>query len=300
MNRSFHSFKPLAFRLICVSAARRRATAAILAVLAGIVPLCAQSLSNPARSHVTPPNYVPTAQSLPDGGLVWDATTKTLDAVSGQDFARFEFSFANVTATAVTIQNVHPSCGCTTAELPPVPWTIPAGSTGRIKVKVNLAGKFGTVFKSVTVTTDKGRGTLALRINIANPTNPANTQTMTQAQRDAGVAIAKVDRQAVFKNDCASCHLKNVQGNYGPPLYEAACGICHEANPRATMVPDLHNLPVPTNLDFWRTWIASGKPGTLMPAFASSQGGPLNDAQITSLATYLNSAIPSHAPLTAK
>jgi hypothetical protein len=65
------------------------------------------------------------------------------------------------------------------------------------------------------------------------------------------------------------------------------------------MVPDLHNLPMTTSEEFWRTWITSGKAGTLMPAFATSQGGPLTDAQIASLAAYLNYMIPPHAPLPA-
>jgi hypothetical protein len=60
----------------------------------------------------------------------------------------------------------------------------------------------------------------------------------------------------------------------------------------------LHHLKVPTNEEFWRTWITYGKPGSLMPAFATSQGGPLTDMQIASLAAFLNATIPSHvAPL---
>jgi len=57
------------------------------------------------------------------------------------------------------------------------------------------------------------------------------------------------------------------------------------------MVPDLHDLKVPTNREFWQTWITFGKPGTLMPAFAATQGGVFNDTQIISLANYLNSAM---------
>jgi hypothetical protein len=60
------------------------------------------------------------------------------------------------------------------------------------------------------------------------------------------------------------------------------------------MVPASHNLKVPTNEDFWRTWITIGKPGSLMAAFSTAQGGPLTDIQIASLAAYLNSTIPSH------
>ena len=119
---------------------------------------------------------------------------------------------------------------------------------------------------------------------------------MSEAERARGVAAAKIDRQAVFKGDCVSCHAKNVEGKYAQQLFTAICSVCHEANPRATMVPDLHNLQVTTSEEFWRTWITAGKAGTLMPAFATSQGGPLSDMQIASLAAYLNAAIPPHAP----
>jgi len=197
----------------------------------------------------------------------------------------------SISTTPVTILDVHPSCGCTTVELPPRPWLIPSGSNGLIKISVNLAGKMGTVFKSVNVATDKGKKDLMLRINIQAAPPP---RAMTEAERAAGIAAAKVDRQAVFKGDCATCHLKNVQGKYGQPLFDSLCAICHEATPRASMVPDLHNLKDPTSEEFWRTWITSGKAGTLMPAFATSQGGPLNDLQIASLAAYLNAIMPPH------
>jgi mono/diheme cytochrome c family protein len=198
-----------------------------------------------------------------------------------------------IRAIPVAVLSVHPSCGCTTAELPPVPWLIPPGSNGTIKLSVNLAGKSGTLFKTVNFTTEKGKKDLLLRINIAPP--PPMPE-MTEAQRAAGIAAAKIDRQAIFKGDCASCHLPKVEGKYGQQLFDAICAICHQAKDRATMVPDLANLQVPTSEEFWRAWITSGKAGSLMPAFAAFQGGPLNDLQIASLATYLNAIHPSKAP----
>jgi mono/diheme cytochrome c family protein len=84
-------------------------------------------------------------------------------------------------------------------------------------------------------------------------------------------------------------------GKLGKDLYDKACGICHDAEHRATMVPNLHALNHDTNLDFWKTWASQGKLGSLMPAFAAAEGGPLDDAQIKSLAQYLASTIPAHA-----
>jgi cytochrome c5 len=199
----------------------------------------------------------------------------------------------SITPIPVTISEVKPGCSCTTAEVPPVPWTIPGGSNGQFKVSVNLAGKSGTLFKVVRVSTDLGFKILNLQINIQPP--PPMSE-MTQTQRDAGIATAKVDRQAVFKGDCATCHVKPGEGKYGQELYNAVCTVCHATERRATMVPDLHALKVYTNDDFWRTWIAHGKPGSLMPAFSTAEGGPLSDMQIASLAVYLDHAMPPLVP----
>jgi mono/diheme cytochrome c family protein len=271
------------------------AAVSALVFAAGLFTAAAQPSNAVASAPVFAPDYSHASEPLPDGVIDWDGLIKATDATNGQDFARFTFSFTNAFTNQITILNVHPSCGCTTAELPPVPWTIPAGSNGLMKISVNLQGKAGTLFKSVNVTTDRGYKNLMLRINIAPPV----IVQMTEEQRAAGVAAAKTDRQAVFKGDCASCHVKNIQGKFGQPLFEAICAVCHEANPRASMVPDLHNLKDPTSEEFWRTWVTSGKAGTLMPAFATAQGGPLNDMQIASLAAYLNAIIPPHAAVPA-
>jgi hypothetical protein len=54
----------------------------------------------------------------------------------------------------------------------------------------------------------------------------------------------------------------------------------------------LHLINHPIDLEFWKTNIANGKAGTLMPAFAASQGGPLNDAQVEDLAKDCLRAMP--------
>ncbi len=199
----------------------------------------------------------------------------------------------SISPTSVTIISTRPSCGCTTVQLS-TPFTIPPGSNLVFGAKVNLMGKNGTLFKTITVTTDKGTMTLYLRITIEEP--PAKTADLSDAERAQGVAMSTQDRQAIFKGDCARCHLDPGKNLYGKQLYDAVCAVCHEAQHRATMVPDLHNLKVPTNDEFWRTWITQGKPGTLMAAFAANEGGPLNDMQISSLAAYLDQAIPSYVP----
>jgi mono/diheme cytochrome c family protein len=259
-------------------------------LLAGIFCASAQPSNTIVTAPVYAPDYSHAGEPMPDGIIAWDALMKAVDATNEQENVKFSFTFTNVTASNIVILSVHPSCGCTTAELPPVPWTIPAGQSGEIKLTVNLQGKSGTLFKQVNVVTEKGNKNLMLRINIL-PAPPAPP--MTEEQRMAGITASKADRQAVFKGDCMSCHVKKVEGKYGQQLFTALCAVCHEAEHRATFVPDLANLQVPTSEEFWRTWITLGKPGSLMPAFTKSQGGPLDDLQIASLAAYLNAIHPS-------
>ena len=251
------------------------------------------TINPPPPVATTPAVYVPdmthVAEPLPAGVLAWDYMLQTVDAAADQAEAHFTFNFTNVSSDKVVIVKVHPSCGCTTAQLPPMPWIVDAGTNGQIGLTVNLAGKTGTLLKTVNVATDKGNMNLSLRITIL----PTVVPIMTDADRIRALEAAKADRQAVFKGDCVVCHVKPGVGKYGKALYDVSCGICHEAEHRATMVTDLHAIKTPTNEDFWRTWILHGKPGSLMPAFSTAEGGPLNDVQISSLAAYLNTAIPS-------
>jgi mono/diheme cytochrome c family protein len=91
---------------------------------------------------------------------------------------------------------------------------------------------------------------------------------MTDAERARGMAAAKPTGRPFSRAIAPSCHAKVHRRQIRPALYDAVCAVCHEGNPRASMVPDLHNLKDPTNDEFWRTWIAHGKAGTLMPAFS--------------------------------
>jgi len=244
----------------------------------------------------TPAVYVPDVthenDPLPDGVLAWTSLLLETNVPADIINVHFVYGFTNVTGGKVAILDVHPSCGCTTAQLPPLPWIIAPGTNEQFGITVNLTGKSGSFFKQVTVKTDKGLKNLMVKITMLPPVVP----TLTAADRERDMLASKTDRQAVFRGDCALCHVKPGEGKYGQPLYDAVCAICHEAKERSSIVPDLHAIKTPTNVDFWQTWVAHGKPGSLMPAFSTADGGPLSDMQIASLAGYLNSTIPSHAP----
>ena len=80
---------------------------------------------------------------ISDGELTWDDLIKTTYAIYGETNSNCKFGFVNIWSGDVKIVHIQPSCGCTTAKHPPLPWVIHPGSTGQIEVNVNHAGKVG-------------------------------------------------------------------------------------------------------------------------------------------------------------
>jgi mono/diheme cytochrome c family protein len=244
----------------------------------------------PGIAHIPPPIAQP---SPVDAFLQWNGQTQEVTVTNGTPESHFTFNLTNVAAEPIVLISVHTSCGCTAAKLPVQPWTLPPGTNGSLSVTMNLANKMGTVMKTVTITTDKGPKILYVKSNILPPA----AGQMVAADREANQKLALANRQAVFRGDCATCHSAS-KDKMGKELYVSVCGVCHEAEHRASMVPNLHALSQPTNAEYWRNWITHGKPGTLMPAFSEKEDGILSDAQIESLVKYLTEAIPSRTTTT--
>ncbi len=228
------------------------------------------------------PVNAPTAALSVLTNLVFDAEVKEQKLEPEKFDVDFTFAVTNISAVNVEIVSVRTSCGCTVAELPPMPWILEPGASGSFGIHMDLRGKRGSITKSVFVMTKAGNKTIYVRGILPDP--PA----MTEDQRQRNMLIAKADRQAVFKGECASCHATPAFGKTGSQLFEVACGICHEGGHRNEMVPDLNIAKQVRDYEYWRKWITDGKEGTLMPGFSQQQGGPLTDAQILSLAHFLN------------
>jgi mono/diheme cytochrome c family protein len=256
-----------------------------------------QTVSQTPRITDGSPGRPPVPQGLPvDACLTWDSVNKAVTVSNGTPEAHFTFYLTNISPDVVVISSVGTSCGCTAAKLPEQPWHLAAGSNGEINVTMNLAGKMGTVPKTVTVNTEKnGSKTLFVRTTILPSPVSATMGGMNPIDRNNNQKLAMADRQAVFRGDCARCHVEPTKNKMGAELFATACGVCHEGEQRASMVPNLHALPKEKNAEYWRTWITYGRPGSLMPAFSKEQGGIFDDAQIASLVGYLMATIPQAA-----
>lgn len=220
--------------------------------------------------------------------LAWDSIHKEYTCKPGEKSANFTFSVTNVSARDVIILRTQTTCGCTVAKLPSEPWVLAPGTGGQLGVTVDLTGKMGTVRKGVLVVVSNAPPE-ALSVEIVMSVLIPPPPMMSSQDRARNLQIAKANAQAIFKGNCAACHVTPAKGRMGGELYAAACGICHDAGARqGSMVPDLHHLKKATDFNFWKNAIANGVTNSMMPAFAVGNGGPLTEAQINSLANYLN------------
>ena len=106
---------------------------------------------------------------LPPQTLLADSDEKEATVAAGATEAHFTFELINVSGAEVTIRGVQTSCGCTVAQLPPLPWRLPPGGSGPISVTMNVVGRTGLVAKTVTLQTDNGVKTLIVRARVTEP-----------------------------------------------------------------------------------------------------------------------------------
>ena len=241
------------------------------------------SISTFAQS---PPSAAPTSVQE-QRFLTADADSKEIQVNAEQTVARFTFYVTNVSPSAIVITNLARTCGCTEATMPAQPWTLQPGDSGPINASIDLRAKSGKITKPLTIQSPSGTKVLQLIVNIL----PQTASSDSNSSRARNQQIAAQNRQAVFKGDCAKCHVEPTVGKLGHELYLAGCAICHDAENRAPMVPDLHALPHSLRDEEWKTWITSSKAGSMMPAFGHKEGGPLTEEQIASLVDYLSRAI---------
>ncbi|MBK27897.1 MAG: hypothetical protein CMO77_03600 [Verrucomicrobiales bacterium] len=220
--------------------------------------------------------------------LTWDSLGKRHQSRPEELDIKFEFHFQNTTKNEIQIKRTFTSCGCTVAKLPKTPWVIKPGQKGSIPITMDVRGKSGTIEKESTIVTDLGNVILTTKVAIGairNINKPARKRS--KEERAANLKLAAQNRQAIFQNNCVECHVNPTKGKRGRQLYATACGICHDAENRASFVTELRSISKGKDQAYWDQWIRDSKPGTLMPAFAKKHGGPLDDSQIKSLVAYL-------------
>ncbi len=253
-----------------------------------------------ATEHVTNHSIKKRSQSLKtpkdsegrfiqDTLLAFDSTRKEIHPDPKAEVADLAFEISNPTKSPITITSILPSCGCTAAKSPQLPWTLNPGEKDQLKLSVRLSGKSGILSKSVTILSTAGRRVLSFKVHLPELTPDQKGNRRSMSVRMSNIQKAMRNRQTLFQGHCKACHFIPCEGKEGEDLFQAACGICHDTPNRASMVPDLEHSPegVHRNVAYWKTWITQGKEKSLMPAFHEKYGGPLNTERIEQLAAYL-------------
>lgn len=262
-----------------MTSTNHRLSAAAILLAATLSLLAAEEKPASAATNV------PTLElPQPAHPLVWDEMEKTVDVKPADGAADFTFNVTNKSEREIEIVDVRPSCGCTLVDKPAVPWILAPGGKGSFRATVDFRGKHGKFAKAIYVISSAGTQMLGVVVNI--PETDETTRLRNQE-------LAKLDRQAVFKGDCASCHAAPLAAKTGGELFQVACGICHFAAQPAGMVPNLVIPREPRDAEYWRKWITEGKEQSLMPAFAEKHGGPLTTAQIESLVEFALANFPT-------
>jgi cytochrome c oxidase cbb3-type subunit III len=96
----------------------------------------------------------------------------------------------------------------------------------------------------------------------------------------------------------------DVRGLAGKPIYLALCAQCHGADGKGYAADRAPSLVNPTFLEsasdeFLRRSILAGRPGTSMAGYGAALGGPLDDAAVDRLVSYLREQGPAALPLPA-
>ncbi|MFM7816252.1 MAG: DUF1573 domain-containing protein [Verrucomicrobiota bacterium] len=276
--------------------ALRNSVSSLMLLLGGVFVVLGADPATPSAGG-PPLNTLPPSgpgviqQPARPNALKFDATSKHVDLKEGELSAAFVFAVTNISSEPITVSNVSTSCGCTAGRLPSYPWKLEPGQGGHVNVTMDLKGKFGLVTKTATVLTSSGSYPLTVSAKA-----PMMSAANTMGDRNRNLAIAAADRQAIFRNECASCHVQPAIGKVGKELYQTACGICHEAEHRAQMVPDLRTKLKNSDANYWTKWISEGRPGSLMPAFAAQHGGILGVGQIETIVEYLETDYKKNPP----
>jgi mono/diheme cytochrome c family protein len=157
------------------------------------------------------------------------------------------------------------------------------GKTTYLHVGLDASLKLGKISKTVDIYSDDPKAPHQVLTMKATSIAPKHAKT-----HDGMVKVK--DPLVLFKGDCASCHVQKGIGKMGEELFIADCGMCHGLQAEGGVAPRLNNVDMqnPMTRQYVEDVIRNGsKLNPSMPPYAKAKGGPLDDAQIESLLTYL-------------
>ena len=146
------------------------------------------------------------------------------------------------------------------------------GEKGEIKATVDLRGKFGTLVKTIQVSTN-------------DPRMPRMSLLLKMRVKDL-IHARKYEAGEIFKGACRGCHVGRGKAQKGFSLYMSDCIMCHNEGKSAQPVSAMWKKP---KAEIEKA-IREGVEKTSMPGWEAKHGGPLTDEEIRSLVDYIKPA----------
>ena len=203
---------------------------------------------------------------------------QSIGTVQTDSKVRAGFTLTNKGGKVLVIKGVEPSCGCTAADLPKT--RLRPGESMPLGITLDTSIKLGDVVKTIDIWSN-------------DPVKPNQVATLTGTvifQMKGHEPIKVKDPLVLFKGECATCHVDKGKGKTGKALFVADCAMCHGSRGQGAVAPSLmtHDWTQAQTVKLMRRVIAQGSPQSPeMPPYHQSKGGPLTDAEIDSIVTYL-------------
>jgi cytochrome c553 len=229
------------------------------------------------------PGLRPTVVSVYEGPLLQvESRVQDLGKVGMDQKVRTAFLVFNQGGKHLRIFRVEPSCGCT---VPSISQQIIApGDFARITVVLDTSLKSGKIRKKLILYSNDSKRP-ALPLFLVGEALPAKLEGHKMIQ------VMPKDRLALFKGECASCHVQKGVGKTGQALFAADCAMCHGQNAQGNLPSGpslLSGGSEDEDIQALTKTIANGSShNPQMPPFSAKNGGPLNQSQIDSLAMFL-------------
>lgn len=230
------------------------------------------------------PGWKPIVVSVYEGPqLMVEKRIQDLGEVQTDRKVQTEFLLYNTGGKHLRLYRVEASCGCTVPEI--TRKILAPGDFSRIRVVMDTSLKLGNIRKKLTLfSNDPHRPKLDLFV--------VGHAIAGKMAGHEDIMLKSHDRLALFKGECATCHVQKGIGKTGQALFQADCAMCHgqQAEGNLPSGPSLvgGNPDNAAWLAHVHSRIANGSPNSpQMPPFAKAQGGPLSPDEVDSLVSFL-------------
>lgn len=152
------------------------ASSAVFAQSKKLKPVSQKATTETKVATTAPAAVAAPAAAAPTTTIKFKTEVHDFGTLQEGDAAEAEFVFTNTGKEPLIIQNVHPSCGCTTPVWSKDP--IAPGKTGIIKASYGTTGRVAPFNKSITVTSTAGTNVIYIKGTVEKAPEgsaPANT-----------------------------------------------------------------------------------------------------------------------------